>query len=368
MADRWRVIGGADKGGIVVREGRETTSQQSSERLGFGSILQEVELLGERLHFMKLEGSGPSSGWVSIRLKDKDLVQRVPMETGSPSQQRAPAKDLNEGEEWVVVHDRVVRRAGASKDSAMMAVEKKGAVVRGSVLEVAGVRWLKTLMSWKGESVDTFMMLDGTSIGLGTLLEKVRPAVAEGDFWVLQGTLFKKPGSDPETQKVSKMLRPVGSIVKTTGRLWTGPSGGKWVEVDAAVEKPGWLLVEGPGFEISGPLLEKAELGQESPLVCKLYSLITKADLCEVCLQRKQTIADVKRWIALRDPHALKVQKILVANEMPSDEEQGSFSIASFPTHKLYNDMVEVGQSRLKAGDRIPYFYMGEASDDGRFS
>jgi len=77
------------------------------------------------------------------------------------------------------------------------------------------------------------------------------------EYRVLQGMLFKKTSLDPTTRKIVKLVRPVGSIVKVTGRRWTGPSGGEWVELDSEVEKPGWMLIEGPGFGVSGALLEK---------------------------------------------------------------------------------------------------------------
>merc|ERR1711879_233018 len=116
---------------------------------------------------------------------------------------------------------------------------------------------------------------------------------------VVQSSLFKKPGSDPETQKITKLSRPLGSIVRTTGQSWTGPSGGKWVQLDPDAEKPGWILVEGPGFNTPGPMLENAEPGEESPLILKLYSMITSSEVCEVCIRRGATISTLKNWISL---------------------------------------------------------------------
>eukprot|EP00929_Paragymnodinium_shiwhaense_P045050 TRINITY_DN23065_c0_g1_i1.p1 TRINITY_DN23065_c0_g1~~TRINITY_DN23065_c0_g1_i1.p1 ORF type:complete len:690 (-),score=147.04 TRINITY_DN23065_c0_g1_i1:199-2268(-) len=72
---RWRVIGGSSAGGIIVREGRELSSRQLAERLATGALLEEEELVGERLRFSKVEGDGPDSGWVSLSLKGKKLVQ-----------------------------------------------------------------------------------------------------------------------------------------------------------------------------------------------------------------------------------------------------------------------------------------------------
>lgn len=76
----WEVVGGKDKGGIVVRTGQSLTSSQSPDRLSTGAIVKELALDGERLHYELVSGSGPSEGWVSLRLKAsgevKDLLVR----------------------------------------------------------------------------------------------------------------------------------------------------------------------------------------------------------------------------------------------------------------------------------------------------
>lgn len=72
----WEVVGGSEKGGILVRQGPELTSKQLEERLSSGAELEELELRGERLHFRKLSGRGPPEGWISIKLKDKVLAVR----------------------------------------------------------------------------------------------------------------------------------------------------------------------------------------------------------------------------------------------------------------------------------------------------
>mmetsp|Transcript_48733 Transcript_48733/g.150500 ORF Transcript_48733/g.150500 Transcript_48733/m.150500 type:complete len:538 (-) Transcript_48733:73-1686(-) len=103
MADnKWVVVGGADKGGIVVRVGEDLGSPAKPERLSTGAVIKEVALHGERLYFEKLAGTGPDSGWVSLRLKvkdgaggtfDKDLVipaeRHAPQESGLPPPEEA---------------------------------------------------------------------------------------------------------------------------------------------------------------------------------------------------------------------------------------------------------------------------------------
>lgn len=77
MVALWEVVGGGDKGGILVREGEAFDSAQCKDRLSTGAIVEELELKGERLHF-KLptgKGTGPKEGWVSLKLKDKELMK-----------------------------------------------------------------------------------------------------------------------------------------------------------------------------------------------------------------------------------------------------------------------------------------------------
>mmetsp|Transcript_63059 Transcript_63059/g.148085 ORF Transcript_63059/g.148085 Transcript_63059/m.148085 type:complete len:367 (+) Transcript_63059:27-1127(+) len=186
----WEVVGGGDKGGILVRSGQATSSEQLAERLSTGATVTELELLGERLHYQLLTGTGPAKGWVSISLKDKALLQRV-----------GDAKDEKEKKEMKEVKD--------------------------------------------------------------------------GDYYVTLGVLFKKVGTDPEKASVSKLKRSVGSIVHTTGKVWKGPSGGYWVELDGssgdsgAGEKAGYVMIDASGFGTPGPCLQKATKEDGAPILLK---------------------------------------------------------------------------------------------------
>lgn len=73
----WVVVGGADSGGIIVRTGKELSSQVFADRLSFGALVEEVSLSGGRLQFRALVGHGPQEGWVSTKLKTRDLVVRT---------------------------------------------------------------------------------------------------------------------------------------------------------------------------------------------------------------------------------------------------------------------------------------------------
>eukprot|EP00747_Dinoflagellata_sp_TGD_P209918 gnl/TRDRNA2_/TRDRNA2_83282_c0_seq1.p1 gnl/TRDRNA2_/TRDRNA2_83282_c0~~gnl/TRDRNA2_/TRDRNA2_83282_c0_seq1.p1 ORF type:complete len:355 (+),score=72.88 gnl/TRDRNA2_/TRDRNA2_83282_c0_seq1:138-1202(+) len=70
----WQVVGGVDKGGILVRSGCDLASPQFRDRLSTGALVEEEELVGERLRFRRRSGSGPDGGWVSLKLKEKDLL------------------------------------------------------------------------------------------------------------------------------------------------------------------------------------------------------------------------------------------------------------------------------------------------------
>lgn len=84
---------------------------------------------------------------------------------------------------------------------------------------------------------------------------------------VLQGPCFRKSSADPRSPVVARFARPQGAVFRGTGRRWQGPQGGLWAELDAEAEaRPGWVLIEGPGFGIDGPLLDcqRLEPGKEA--------------------------------------------------------------------------------------------------------
>lgn len=101
MVQMWEIVGGADKGGIivryveiflmlssalvlrgmlcflflfapvkclklflVVRDGENTKSNQLDDRLSTGALVEEIELKGDRLNYRLAVGTGPTTGWV----------------------------------------------------------------------------------------------------------------------------------------------------------------------------------------------------------------------------------------------------------------------------------------------------------------
>lgn len=71
---KWEVVGGGDKGGILVREGQDLKSAACDSRLSTGAVVEQLSLAGERLNYKLLTGTGPAEGWVSIKLSGKDLL------------------------------------------------------------------------------------------------------------------------------------------------------------------------------------------------------------------------------------------------------------------------------------------------------
>jgi len=79
MPQMWKVVGGKDKGGVIVRDGVELTAPLFDDRVSTGALLEEIALLNhnghQRLNFKLLSGTGPSQGWVSCSVKGKTLVE-----------------------------------------------------------------------------------------------------------------------------------------------------------------------------------------------------------------------------------------------------------------------------------------------------
>mmetsp|Transcript_44615 Transcript_44615/g.78421 ORF Transcript_44615/g.78421 Transcript_44615/m.78421 type:complete len:221 (-) Transcript_44615:397-1059(-) len=70
----WEVVGGVDTGGIIVRTGKELSSEKTSSRLSTGALVKEEALVDGRLLYVKMEGVGPGKGWVSLSVKEKSLL------------------------------------------------------------------------------------------------------------------------------------------------------------------------------------------------------------------------------------------------------------------------------------------------------
>jgi len=72
------VVGGRCSGGIIAREGPETTSPETYDRLSCGALVQLVEKKGSRRKFQRITGAGPRSGWVSAKSGKQNLLLKWP--------------------------------------------------------------------------------------------------------------------------------------------------------------------------------------------------------------------------------------------------------------------------------------------------
>jgi len=90
----WEVVGGGEKGGIVAREGKDLKSAELLSRVAKGSLIRELELVGERLHFELVEGEGPNSGWVSLAFKGTELVVKCEKQPPKPKKTPGTVKSV----------------------------------------------------------------------------------------------------------------------------------------------------------------------------------------------------------------------------------------------------------------------------------
>lgn len=160
----WHVVGGGDKGGIIVRSGKDTKSSQLDKRLSTGAIIEEMDRDEDRIKYEKIKGDGPDMGWVSMTFKTTVLVEPLWFDL---------EEDIKIKDTYKVVHDRVAMRIKPNKDSKMVSAETKGSKVRGTVIEQDGVQWLRVKVYNNTEAEEAYMMIDGASVGLGVLLQKV---------------------------------------------------------------------------------------------------------------------------------------------------------------------------------------------------
>eukprot|EP00404_Azadinium_spinosum_P055752 CAMPEP_0180786344 /NCGR_PEP_ID=MMETSP1038_2-20121128/50744_1 /TAXON_ID=632150 /ORGANISM="Azadinium spinosum, Strain 3D9" /LENGTH=322 /DNA_ID=CAMNT_0022823447 /DNA_START=33 /DNA_END=997 /DNA_ORIENTATION=- len=75
----------------------DVTSEKEEARLGTGARVECLELVGERLRYRLLSGTGPKTGWVSTKLTHKDLVVLVQTEVPSEAKEVASSEAVAAG-------------------------------------------------------------------------------------------------------------------------------------------------------------------------------------------------------------------------------------------------------------------------------
>lgn len=73
----WKIVGGSGKGGLLVRTGEDLTSAPRTGRLATGTLVEEIQRKGSRLHFRLFSGLGPWEGWITLTLHEKVLAEKV---------------------------------------------------------------------------------------------------------------------------------------------------------------------------------------------------------------------------------------------------------------------------------------------------
>jgi len=120
----WSVIGGCRQAGILVRAGADLASPTLPERLSTGALVEELELIGDRLHFHRVTGRGPERGWASITCAGRDLLIRT----------EAKAADMaaNLGSDWNLL-DRTIFSQSKGKCHPRVLAMKRRAIDKGGV-------------------------------------------------------------------------------------------------------------------------------------------------------------------------------------------------------------------------------------------
>jgi len=77
MPQVWEIVGGGDTGGILVRDAAGSSAPRNSTRLSTGALVEEIQVNDGRLNYKLLTGSGPTTGWVAIRVTGKELAVKT---------------------------------------------------------------------------------------------------------------------------------------------------------------------------------------------------------------------------------------------------------------------------------------------------
>lgn len=145
-----------------------------------------------------------------------------------------------------------------------------------------------------------------------------------------QGLMFVKRSEEPASTKITRLKKPIGSYVYSTGRLWKGPSGGTWTELDAAKGEMGWALVEGPGFGIAREALVDATRSG----VLKLEVVLLDVQACmvfESLITKDVTTRDVKKMVCQKT--GLEVGFCCLGKDPPMNPQSGdTISIDYMPS------------------------------------
>lgn len=93
---RWVVVRSGDGPGLIVRQGRALSAPEVAQRLPVGAVVEQRELIGDRLHFALVSSSGPREGWVGVRHLGKDFLLPKHVVDAAEAEAREAAARLKE--------------------------------------------------------------------------------------------------------------------------------------------------------------------------------------------------------------------------------------------------------------------------------
>mmetsp|Transcript_10872 Transcript_10872/g.24625 ORF Transcript_10872/g.24625 Transcript_10872/m.24625 type:complete len:203 (+) Transcript_10872:71-679(+) len=182
-------------------------------------------------------------------------------------------------------------------------------------------------------------------------------------YTVTQGVCFVKPGEKPDSEKIVRQKRQVGYVIHTTGQTWKGPQGGLWAEVDVArsPHESCWVAVDGPGFNVQGPLLEANEPGgSEFQRIQVRY--LKDPPIFSIIMRKNATVQDLVNAFCKRT--GLNKKETIFTKGLPRKAPTTGVTLPTdytLPKDVLFNEM-----TIAKAGitDTLNLVYLGHYEED----
>ncbi|CAE7255477.1 unnamed protein product [Symbiodinium natans] len=361
----WEVIGGGDKGGILVRSGQATSSDQLPERLSTGARVEEVELVGERLHYKLLSGTGPATGWVSISLKDKPLLQRVGDAGDADAKEPKEAKkeELREGDYYVTLGV-LFKKVGTDPEKASITKLKRsvGSVVHttGKVWRGGGGGYWAELDVGSGDSgageKPGYVMIDASGFGTpGPCLQKA--SKEDGEIILLKSKprTEVKPWDDGSVEKEFLVLKKttVAEVRVILGMLFKIAK----AEAITVLSKDGGPLapetsVQEAGFRSGDDCAFESSEGKSLKLVV-MSPLEEGVKLTDLDIKSDWTVGQVRKLLC--STTGLKEASMIMARGKMGER------VGEDAQLNLSHLVVDCG---YKEGDEIGFIYMGDTEGD----
>eukprot|EP00931_Biecheleriopsis_adriatica_P026426 TRINITY_DN16083_c0_g1_i1.p1 TRINITY_DN16083_c0_g1~~TRINITY_DN16083_c0_g1_i1.p1 ORF type:complete len:1036 (-),score=244.94 TRINITY_DN16083_c0_g1_i1:61-3168(-) len=111
----WQVVGGAERGGIIVRKDCQLGSAIADGRLSHGAVIKEVEWKDGRLNYELVSGDGPTQGWVSSILRGEKLLVKAELQQVSVALEKSPQSEGSTSEDEA--NDNSVQGTTSGSDS-----------------------------------------------------------------------------------------------------------------------------------------------------------------------------------------------------------------------------------------------------------